>query len=224
MRINKYIASSGICSRRKAEEYILNGDIKVNNKVIKELSYTVNLEKDIVKFKDKIIKVEDEKVYYILNKPRGYVVTLKDEKDRKCVTDLIKEDKRIFPIGRLDRDSEGLIILTNDGDFTNEVIHPSKKVEKEYEVKITGELTEEKIKNMETGIEIDGYLTKPAKIKNVSENTFNIVIKEGRNRQIRKMCEKVKLDVKKLKRIRIGKLRMEDLKSGQYKKIDKPNI
>ncbi|MBR6529463.1 MAG: rRNA pseudouridine synthase, partial [Firmicutes bacterium] len=158
IRINKYIASSGVCSRRKAEEYILAGKVLVNGVVNTELGYKVK-EEDIVVVDGKQISLEENKVYIMLNKPKGYVTTSKEQFGRPSVLDLVKVEERVYPVGRLDMDSEGLLILTNDGEFSNNVIHPTKHISKKYEVVLKENITEVSIKKLENGVDIGGYVT-----------------------------------------------------------------
>ena len=168
IRINKYIASSGVCSRRKAEEYILAGKVLVNGVVNTELGYKVK-EEDIVVVDGKQISLEENKVYIMLNKPKGYVTTSQEQFGRPSVLDIVKVEERVYPVGRLDMDSEGLLILTNDGEFSNNVIHPTKHISKKYEVVLKENITETAIKKLESGVDIGGYVTRPAKVEKVTD-------------------------------------------------------
>ena len=219
IRINKYIASSGVCSRRKAEEYILAGKVLVNGVVNTELGYKVK-EEDIVVVDGKTISLEEKKVYIMLNKPKGYVTTSKEQFGRPSVLDLVKVEERVYPVGRLDMDSEGLLILTNDGEFSNNVIHPTKHISKKYEVVLKDNITETAIKKLESGVDIGGYVTRPAKVEKVTDKKILITIGEGKNRQVRRMIESVDNKVLNLKRIAIGGLKLDKLKSGEYIKLD----
>lgn len=227
-RLQKYMASCGIASRRKCEELILQGKVKVNDVLITELGTKINIEKDIVKYNGKIIKPEEEKVYIMLNKPEGYITSVKDEKGRKTVLDIVKVKQRIYPIGRLDYDSSGLLLLTNDGDIYNKIIHPRVKINKKYLVNIKGSLSEEDIKKLKTGINIGDYVTAPACVKVISEkeNTslVEITIHEGKNRQIRRMCSALNHDVLTLKRISIGEIKLGYLNRGEYRYLTEKEL
>lgn len=222
-RINKYIASCGICSRRKAESLILEGKVKINDVIVKDLSYKVR-DDDIIKIDDKIITKEKKKVYIMLNKPKGYVTTSHEQFGRKSVLDLIDEDVRVYPIGRLDMYTEGLLLLTNDGEFANMLMHPKNKIEKKYIVTNTSQITQNQIKALESGVDIGGYITKPAKINVIDKNKFEIIISEGKNRQIRKMCEAVGIKLTNLKRVQIANIKLGDLKTGKYRYLTESEI
>ena len=226
IRLNKYIAECGICSRRKADILIESGKVLVNDIVIKDLGVKIDDTKDQVKVDGKTISKEDKFVYIMLNKPKGYVTTNSEQFGRKSVLDLIDTDYRIFPIGRLDMYTEGLLLLTNDGEFANKLMHPKNKVEKTYIANVKGNITEEKIENLRNGVDIGGYITKPAKVRIISKykNEIGIKISEGKNRQVRKMCEAVGLKVINLKRISIGKLNLGNLKIGEYRYLNKNEI
>lgn len=220
IRINKYIANSGVCSRRKAEEYIQEGKVLINGSVNTELGYKVKAG-DIVIVNGKQISLEKNKVYIMLNKPKGYVTTSKEQFGRPSVLDIVKVEERVYPVGRLDMDSEGLLILTNDGDFSNNIIHPTKHISKKYEVILKENITETAIKKLENGVDIGGYVTRPAKVEKVSDKKILITIGEGKNRQVRRMVEAVDNKVLNLKRIAIGGLKLDKLKSGEYIMLDK---
>lgn len=226
IRLNKYIAECGICSRRKADILIESGKVLVNDIVIKDLGVKIDDTKDIVKVDGKTISKEDKFVYIMLNKPKGYVTTNSEQFGRKSVLDLIDTDYRIFPIGRLDMNTEGLLLLTNDGEFANKLMHPKNKVEKTYIVNVKGNITKEKIEHLINGVDIGGYITKPAQVKIISKdkNEIEIKISEGKNRQVRKMCEAVGLKVINLKRTSIGKLNLGNLKIGEYRYLNKNEI
>ena len=197
-RINKYIASCGVCSRRKAEEYVLSGRVKVNDIIIKDLAYKVK-EEDIIKIDDNIINEEEKKVYIMLNKPKGYVTTSHEQFGRKSVLDLIDEDVRVYPIGRLDMYTEGLLLLTNDGDFANKLMHPKNKIDKKYIVTSKKKITQNQKELLESGVNIGDYITRPAKVNILTNNQFEIIISEGKNRQVRRMCEAVRVNLTNLK-------------------------
>ncbi len=223
-RLQKVIALSGYCSRRKAEELIEKKQVKVNGKLITEMGYKVN-NTDLIEVEGNPINEKEEKVYYILNKPRGIVTTTKDEKGRKTVIDLIKTEKRIYPVGRLDYDTTGLVILTNDGELTNYLIHPKNKIEKVYVAKIKGIISKEDLKKMCNGIIIDGKKTSKSKAKilkidkKTNTSLVELIIHEGRNHQVKKMFEAIGFDVLKLKRESISFLTLDGLKSGEYRPL-----
>jgi 23S rRNA pseudouridine2605 synthase len=228
IRLQKYIAEAGVASRRKAEELISAGLVEVNNIKTDKLGATVDPEKDIVKIDGKIISIE-KKIYIILNKPAGYVCTSKDTHARKKAIDLIdKKLGRLYTVGRLDRDTEGLLILTNDGNFANNIMHPRKKIPKTYIAKCAGKIDNKKIDSLKKGIILEDGPTLPAEIKllETSNNsyTIEITIKEGRKRQIKRMIKAVGNMVKYLKRIKIGNLELGNLKLGQYRELSKKEI
>lgn len=220
IRLNKYIASTGVCSRRKAEEYILARRVSVNEEIVTELGTQVE-DSDIVCIDGKKISLEENKVYIMLNKPKGYVTTAKDQFDRKSVLDIVRVKERVYPVGRLDMDSEGLLLLTNDGDFSNNIIHPTKHIAKTYEVTLKKNISEQAIHMLENGVDIGGYVTRPAIVKKLSDKIIHITISEGKNRQVRRMCEAVQNKVVNLKRISIGKLLLGNLKCGEYVMLSK---
>ena len=222
-RLQKAIAASGLTSRRKAEELIVNGKVKVNGKVVTELGTKVS-SKDEITVNNKIIEKED-KEYYILNKPRGVVTTTKDEKGRKTVVDLIPTNTRIYPVGRLDYDTTGVILLTNDGEFTNILTHPNNEVDKVYIAKLKGIIKGEQIKKLEEGIKLDKKTVKASrvKLKKVDQKTntclVQITIHEGKNHQVKRMFSEVGYEVLKLKREKIAFFTLKDLQSGEYRKL-----
>ena len=237
IRLNKYISECGICSRRKADEYICAGKVLVNREKAL-VGQKIDPKKDKIVFEGKqVLQATEGFVYYALYKPRSIISTASDEKSRKSVTDLVPKEPRVFPVGRLDKDSEGLILLTNDGELTQELTHPSSGHEKEYFVKGTSQKGHEvNIENLTkrfiNGISIEGKVMKADKVSEGHESLgfkhfyFNVVIHTGYNRQIRKMCDKIGLEVTKLKRVRIGKLKLDDLNlaSGDYKSVRKEDI
>lgn len=228
IRLQKYMADNGIASRRKSEELIKAGKVKVNgHKAI--IGQKINPKKDIVSVQGKKIQKDDRLYYIMLNKPRGYVTTTKDELGRKSVLSLISGiDTRIYPVGRLDKDSEGLLLLTNDGEFTNALTHPSHSVRKVYAVTIKPVVDEEKIKQLESGVVIDGKKTSPCTVKIVETREDRMMlefsISEGRNRQIRKMCESIDAQVIRLKRISEGDVSLNGLKVGQWRHLETKEI
>ena len=224
IRIQKMIADSGYCSRRKAEALISGGRVKLNGHPVKL--------GDKCSFKD-IITVDGERIsmprrkkfiYIMLNKPRGYVTTVSDEMDRRCVMDLLDGiDERVYPVGRLDRNSEGLLLFTNDGEFANDIMHPSRHISKTYRVTVRPDINEEQLVTLQNGVEIDGKMTLPANVvvkeKEQGRVVLLITIKEGRNPQIRKMCEAVGLEVARLRRISIGPIKLGMLKPGTWREL-----
>lgn len=225
-RLQKYMASCGIASRRKCEELILLGKVKVNGNVIEELGFKVNPLKDIVEYDGRVITKEERKVYIMLNKPEDVITSVKDEKDRKTVIDIVKVNERIFPIGRLDYDSSGLILLTNDGELYNKIIHPRVELDKKYVAVVKGEVSLDDKEKFESGIDIGGYITAPAKLKMLEYShrkdlsTIEVCIHEGKNRQIRKMCSAINHEVISLKRVSIGNIRLGQLKKGEYRYLN----
>ncbi len=228
IRLQKFLADCGICSRRKAEEYILQGDVVVNGKIITELGFKVDENKDKVYFKDKPVKIEQKKVYIMLNKPEGCVTTAKEQFDRKTVFDYIDIKERVVPVGRLDYDTSGLLILTNDGDLTYKLTHPKHNIKKVYIAKVYGTPTKEKLEKFKKGIVIDGYKTAPANIQILEKDnkycTLKISITEGRNRQVRKMCDAIGHRVVNLKRVAIDKIILGNLKIGEYRYLTKEEV
>ena len=226
-RLQKYLASCGIASRRTCEQYILDGKVKVNNIVITELGFKVN-ENDVVKYNNKVVKKEENKVYIILNKPLGYVTTLHDEENRKTVKHLVKTQERVVPVGRLDMYTSGMLLLTNDGDFVYELTHPKHDITKTYEVCIDTEITDEELEILKNPMDIDGYVTKGAKVivieKLPKKSKLHITISEGRNRQVRKMIEKINHRIMYLKRIAIGNLKMENIPLGKWRYLNENDL
>jgi 23S rRNA pseudouridine2605 synthase len=220
-RLQKYMAECGIASRRKCEEIILSGRVKVNENTIKELGYKINSDEDRVFLDGKIIEPEEKKLYIALNKPVGYVSTVKDERGRQTLLDLVKVKERIYPIGRLDYDTSGLILLTNDGDIYNRVIHPRQVVNKTYIAKIEGNPSSKEIKTFRSGIDIGDYITSAAEFNILSADskstTVEIIIHEGKNRQIRRMCDAINHPVIELKRIVIGNIKLDDLEVKHWR-------
>jgi 23S rRNA pseudouridine2605 synthase len=229
MRINKFLSSTGVASRRKSEELVRAGRVSLNGIAVTDLSTTVDPAKDIILLDGKQVESQ-KKQYFLLNKPWGYVSTNEDEHARKKVFDLMPDREGLFIVGRLDKDSEGLMILTNDGDFAQEFSHPKGNHEKEYIVDVCGKETgfstklDNAIKYFKCGIYIDGYKTRPADAKVISQSeskkaSFKIVLREGRKRQIRRTFEKADLNVTALKRVRIDKFQLGNLESGEFKEI-----
>lgn len=224
LRINKYIASSGVCSRRKAEELILNGAVSLNGKKVSELGVQIDEDKDEVLIHGVKICLEKKKVYIMLNKPRGYITTNDEQFSRPMVLDLIKESIRVFPIGRLDMDTEGLLLLTNDGEFANKMMHPTNKIEKTYVAKVDEKIPEQKLQKLRDGVDIGDYITKPAKVKLSSQNELEIKICEGKNRQVRRMCEALDIILLGLKRTQVDTLKIGMLKTGEYRYLTQKEV
>lgn len=230
IRLQKYIAKSGVASRRKAEELILEGKIQVNGKIITELGTKVNPEKDIVTYNGRKLKTEEEFVYILLNKPIGYVTTVKDQFGRDSVLDLVKIKEHLVPVGRLDMYTSGALILTNDGDFVYKVTHPKHEIEKTYTVTIKGIVKNEEVEMLREGVKIEDYTTKPAKVKilktdeekNISR--LEITIHEGKNRQVRKMCETVGHKVLALHRSKIAGIGVKDIPLGKWRFMKEKEI
>ena len=223
-RLQKLIARAGITSRRNAEKLISEGKVTVDGKVITELGAKADATKNKIRVDGKLLKFDAEKIYILLNKPRGYVCTAKDERGRKTVLDLINISERVFPVGRLDLNSEGLLLLTNDGELSNALIHPKFKIDKTYRAKISGELTEEKLDKLRAGIELEDGLTAPAEIFLLEENLVEITIHEGRNRQIRRMFAAIGCEVKRLKRIKFADLTLEGVAVGKFRRLTSSEI
>lgn len=228
MRLQKYLASCGVASRRKCESYILEGRVTVNGEVINTLGTKVE-PGDEVCFCGKKVELQEDYVYYMLNKPVGYVTTVQDEKQRQTVLDLIQDDEhRVFPVGRLDFNTSGLLLLTNDGELTYELTHPKHHVNKCYEVKVKGSLAKAAQHALRTGVMLEGKKTYPAELKIIREGEkstlFHLTIHEGRNRQVRRMCEAVGYPVMSLKRISVGKLTLGDLELGAYRSLTPKEI
>lgn len=228
IRISKYLSEQGIMSRRTADEEISAGRVSVNGKTA-ELGQKIDPGSDVVTYKGKPVGGEVRKVCIMLNKPRGYITTMEDERGRKCVADLVSDvGVRVYPIGRLDRDSEGLLLLTNDGELANMLTHPKYHKPKVYTVKVRGEVDEKTIERLGRPFNIDGYITKPADVKKLGEadgiTSLSIRLFEGRNRQIRKMCDKCSLEVAELRRISIGEIRLGELPSGKWRQLDPAQI
>ncbi|MGN0594035.1 MAG: pseudouridine synthase [Hominimerdicola sp.] len=225
IRIQKIIADSGVCSRRKAEELISAGRVKVNGHPCK-LGDKALPNKDIITVDgERVYVAKKRQMYYImLHKPRGYVTTMSDELGRKCVTELLEGiPERVYPVGRLDKDSEGLLLFTNDGNFANDIMHPSRHITKTYRVTVRPDISDEQLVKLASGVEIDGRMTKECSVvvldKQPGRVVLQMTISEGRNRQIRKMCEAVGLEVARLKRTAVGPVKLGMLKPGEYREL-----
>ena len=223
IRLQKFLANSGVASRRKCEELILDGKVSVNGQIVKELGTKVNPAVDNVEYCGNLVFSSNKFVYILLNKPIGYVTTAKDQFDRDSVLDLVKVKERVVPVGRLDMYTSGALILTNDGDFVYKVTHPKHEITKTYTVTVRGIIENDAVEKLRNGVEIEDYKTRPAKVKilktdeekNISR--LEITIHEGKNRQVRKMCEAVGSKVIALHRSKIGDIGVKDLKLGTWR-------
>ncbi len=223
IRLQKFLSEAGVASRRKAEDMIRAGTVKVNG-ITASIGDSVDPKKDTVTVKGKRVRKESNLRYILLNKPRGYVTTADDELGRKCVTQLVSDVKeRVYPVGRLDRVSEGALIMTNDGEFANLMMHPSHHVPKTYRVTVRPAVTAQQVEQLEDGIELDGRMTLPAQVHVISKEegraVLEIVLYEGRNRQIRRMCEALELEVARLRRVAVGPVKLGMLKPGQWRDL-----
>lgn len=232
MRINKYLATCGVASRRKSEEMILDGRIKINGTVIYDLSTQVDETNDVVEVDGVKVGIQSkDKIYIMLNKPEGYITTSKDQFGRKSVMDLVADiDDRIYPVGRLDYETSGLLIMTNDGDLTYRLTHPKHEVKKIYIASVKGIPTVDEIKTFENGMKIDDYITAKARIKVIKSDSIKnysvckVGIHEGHNRQVRKMLDAIGHPVMNLKRVQLGKLKLEGLEIGKYRHLTEDEI
>ena len=216
IRLQKFLSEAGICSRRKGEEYITAGLVSVNNHVVTELGTKIDPKKDRVEFKGRLVEPEDRLVYLVLNKPKGFVTSCRQPGD-KIVLDLVDIPERIFPIGRLDKDSTGLLILTNDGSLHHWLSHPSFDHEREYDVTVTKPMPDGALRTLAKGMPMMGTKTRPAKVERISSRRFRIVLKEGKNRQIRRMVRKVGNQVARLRRIRVANIKLGKLTEGTWR-------
>lgn len=253
-RLQKYLANNGVAARRKCEEFIQEGRVKVNGQVVKELGTKINPEKDIVEFDGKVVKPVGKKVYILLNKPIGYVTTVKDQFERPTVLDLVKVEEKVLPVGRLDMYTSGALILSNDGEFINKVTHPRNEVEKTYTVTVKGIVTKEDIEKLQNGVEIQMDKLYENEDENNEENDYNpkqkdktfktgkakvkilktdeeknisrlqITIHEGKNREVRKMCEAIGKKVLALHRRKIGNLDVKNIELGKWRYLNKKEV
>ncbi|MFR7984051.1 MAG: pseudouridine synthase [Clostridia bacterium] len=228
MRLNKYIAHAGIASRRKADELTINGNVKINGLTMREPGYNVK-PGDVVEVNGQRISGEEKMEYVLLNKPKGYITSMQDEKGRPVVTELVADvDARLFPVGRLDYNTSGMLILTNDGDLTYRLTHPRHQVTKTYRALVSGVLSKEKLFRLRKGVDIGGFVTSPAQVKIIRQAersaVVDITIHEGKNRQVRKMFAAVGNPVQELQRTAIGDLRLGRLKEGHYRKLTRNEI
>lgn len=229
-RLQKFLANNGIASRRKCEEYITQGRVKVNGKVVNELGIKINPDVDKIEFDDKSVKTVEKKVYILLNKPIDYVTTAKDQFDRPTVLDLVKVTEKVLPVGRLDMFTSGALLLSNDGDFIYKVTHPKYEIEKTYTVTLRGIITNDDVEKLINGVEIDDYTSGKAKVKILKTNEeknfsrVQITIHEGKNREIRKMCEAIGKKVLALHRRKIGNLDVKNIELGQWRYLNSKEV
>ncbi len=228
VRLQKFLSECGVASRRKSEELILAGSVKING-VTAILGDKVDPFKDKVAVKGRPVKKVDEKVYIMLHKPRGFITTMSDEQGRKCVADLVSEaPQKVYPVGRLDRDSEGMLLMTNDGEFSNLMMHPRTHVSKTYRVTVRPPVTEQMLEKIACGIEIDGRCTAPCEVEIIEKEESRVVLRfvlyEGRNREIRRLCEAVGLQVARLKRIAIDTLKLGMLPQGKWRLLTEQEV
>lgn len=231
IRLQKYLANAGICSRRKAEELIVQGKVKVNGKIVNELGIKVDPDKDSIVYENKEVKKQEKKVYVLLNKPIGYVTTVKEQFGRPAIIDLVKDIRiPILPVGRLDMYTSGAIMLTNDGDFIYRVTHPKNEIEKTYIATLSGIVTNSDIEKLKKGVKIDDYISGSAKVKilkidkETNTSRIEITIHEGKNREVRKMCEAVGKNVKALHRSKIGLINIKSLKIGEWRYLTEQEV
>lgn len=228
MRLNKFIAASGVASRRKADELTAAGKVRINGVVVREMGYDVQPD-DVVEVEGRVIFASDKKIYIMLNKPKGYITTLHDEKDRPTVMELVADiGERIFPVGRLDGDTSGLLIMTNDGDLAYRLTHPKHEVYKTYRVRISGTISVERLSRLRNGVDIGGFVTSKASVNVIKQMDrsaiVEIKIKEGKNRQVRKMFAAVGNKVIDLERTGVGELRLGHLMTGHFRKLTPKEI
>ncbi len=228
MRINKYIAASGLTSRRKADDLISNGNVKVNGVSMREPGYDVK-EGDVVEVNGNVIRVNQKMEYVIINKPLGFITTVEDDKQRHTVMELVKDvDARLFPVGRLDYNTSGLLIMTNDGDLAYRLTHPKHNIDKTYIATVNGIVSDEKVNKLRNGVDIGGFITSKAKVKIIrgtkNSTTLEITIHEGKNRQVRKMFAAVGNKVTDLERVAIGEIRLGRLAEGHYRKLTREEV
>ena len=228
VRLQKFLAEAGVASRRKSEELIAQGLVRVNNRTAK-IGDSIDPKKDTVTVSGKRVNKAKKLYYILLNKPRGYVTTTDDDLGRKCVTELVSDIKtRLYPVGRLDRVSEGALLLTNDGNFANAMMHPSHHVPKTYRVTVRSEILKSQVEKLSSGIELDGRMTAPAEVNVIEKaegrSVIEIVLYEGRNRQIRRMCETLGLEVSRLKRTAVGNVRLGTLPVGKYRELTEKEV
>ena len=227
-RLQKYMARCEIGSRRKCEEIITSGRVRVNSEIVSELGTKIDPEVDLVYLDEVLIKPQENMVYIALNKPTGYISSVKDEKGRQTIIDLVKVPERLFPVGRLDYDSSGLILLTNDGEVYNHIIHPRNEIDKIYEALVSGTPTEEEINAFCNGLDIGDFITSKANMHIIktsgSKSLLQIIIHEGKNKQVRRMCTAINHEVLELTRVRVGNISLEGIPSGDWRYLSESEV
>ena len=225
-RLQKLIARAGICSRRAAEDLITAGRVTIDGKIVRELGTKADPSKNKIRVDGRPVTFGAEKIYLLMNKPRGYVTTVHDDRGRRTVLELLGEDfsERVYPVGRLDLNSEGLLLLTNDGDLTNALIHPRYEIPKTYRARVAGTVTEDKLDKLRAGVELDDGLTLPAEVYLLGDGLVEITIREGRNRQVRRMFASIGCDVKRLRRVKFAGLTLDGLKVGQVRSLSSAEV
>lgn len=225
LRLNKYLAQQGIASRREADKLIESGLVRLNGEIVTEMGVKVDPDKDKIEVDEKQVRESRELFYIALHKPKGYVCSMKrTESEPDIVTDLVGVGERIYPVGRLDKETTGLLLMTNDGRLVNQIIHPSSESEKEYEVSFYQQIPQGAIRKLEAGVSLNGEQTLPTRVKKIAPAKISIVLKEGKNRQVRRICQKVGFPVKSLKRVRIKSLRLGDLPLGRWRHLTEEEV
>jgi pseudouridine synthase len=225
VRLNKYLAEQGIASRREADKLIGSGLVKVNGKIVTEMGIRVDPDEDRVEVDQKRVQASRTLFYIALNKPKGYVCSMKPTRqDPDIVTDLVDLPERVYPVGRLDKETTGLLLLTNDGTLVNRIIHPSSESEKEYEATFSVPIPMGALRKLEEGVKLGGQETLPTKVKKIAPAKIRIILKEGKNRQVRRICQKVGFPVKALKRVRIKNLTLGDLPPGRWRHLTEAEV
>ena len=226
MRLQKYLARSGVASRRNSEKLIVDGRVSVNEQVVTKLGTTVNEMSDIIKVDGKLVKIIEDKVVLALNKPCGVVTTMDDPQGRKTVSDIVDTKKYpgIFPVGRLDLDTSGLLLLTNDGELGAKLMHPSSLVKKAYVAVVKGKVSEDELQLLRRGVNLGDFTTSPAEVSAIEPTTLKITIHEGKNRQIRRMCKAIGHEVKTLKRVKYANITLNELKEGEFREVTEEEL
>ncbi len=228
MRLNKYLSQAGVCSRRKADELIKQGKVKLNGKIVTDMGVQVKENNDDVRVDNKRVKLPSNFSYYMLNKPKGFVCSVKDDLDRRTVMDLVTAKERVYPVGRLDYDTEGLLLFTNDGDIANKLMHPSYEIAKTYIANVAGKVSGDEMKKLANGIELDGEMTKPAQVQLLEFDgklsRMKLTIHEGRNRQVRRMFEAISKEVMYLKRVGLGDLRLGGMSRAEFRRLREDEV
>ncbi len=225
IRLNKYLSEQGVASRREADRFIAEGLVSVNGKVVTEMGVKVDPSKDKVSVSEELVERQENLIYIALNKPINYVTSVKRTAvEKKIVMDLIDLEERVYPVGRLDKDTSGLLILTNDGTLTYKLTHPSSESEKEYEAIVHGVVTEGAMEKIRRGVNLWGERTKPTRVKKLNKNKMSIILTEGKNRQVRRICQKVGLHVDRLKRVRVKGLELGNLMEGKWRYLSPEEV